>query len=95
MEEIHLGIIEDKPTIRESLVSYFEENPTIKIQLVASSVELFLEKVVEHCLAVGLERRLQGKFKGYPYRKDEREKEIRKHYVLYFFQIKGFDAALA
>ena len=47
MEEIRLGIIEDKPTIRESLVSYFEENPTIQIQLVASSVELFLEKIVE------------------------------------------------
>ena len=44
MENIKLGIVEDDPVIRESLVKYFSENPTISLKLVGGSVEDFLEK---------------------------------------------------
>lgn len=44
METIKLCIVEDDPVIRESLENYFGINPAIQIQLVAGSVEDFLEK---------------------------------------------------
>jgi len=45
MEAIQLCIIEDDPVIRESLENYFGINPAIQINLIAGSVEEFLEKV--------------------------------------------------
>ncbi len=45
METIKLCIIDDDPIIRESLENYFGINPAIQIQLIADSVEDFLEKV--------------------------------------------------
>lgn len=44
MEIIKLCIIEDDPVIRESLKTYFEINRAIEINLIAGSVEDFLEK---------------------------------------------------
>lgn len=42
MEMIKLGIIEDDPTIRESLESYLSINRAIKITIISNSVEEFL-----------------------------------------------------
>ncbi len=47
METIKLCIVEDDPIIRESLENYFEINPAIQINLIAGSVEEFLEKAAE------------------------------------------------
>lgn len=44
MEIINLCIIEDDPLIRESLEKYFGINKAIQINLIAGSVEDFLEK---------------------------------------------------
>ena len=44
MELIKLCIIEDDPIIQESLEKYFEIHSAIQIQLIAGSVEDFLEK---------------------------------------------------
>lgn len=44
METIKLCIIEDDAVIRESLENYFGVNPSIKINLVAHSMEDFFEK---------------------------------------------------
>jgi len=48
MENIQLGIIEDRPVIRESLEKYFTAHPAITVNMVAVSVEDFLEKVGSH-----------------------------------------------
>ncbi len=45
MSNIQLGIVEDDQIIRESLVSYMNDSLSIKVQLVAQSVEDFLESV--------------------------------------------------
>lgn len=42
MEQVRLAIIEDDPVIRESLESFLGANPTIEIQFVADSVEVFI-----------------------------------------------------
>jgi len=47
METIKLCIIEDDRVIRESLTQYFGLNPAIRINLVATSVEDFLDQVKE------------------------------------------------
>lgn len=47
MENINLCLIEDEPVIRESLQSYLGVNPAISINLVATSVEDFLEQVTK------------------------------------------------
>lgn len=47
MENINLCLIEDEPVIRESLQGYFEANPAISVNLVATSVEDFLEQVTK------------------------------------------------
>lgn len=44
MEKIKLGIIEDDPVIRESLINYLGINTGIEIKTVANSVEDFLEQ---------------------------------------------------
>ena len=44
MENIHLGIIEDDPVIRESLETYLGAHPALQFSIVAGSVEEFLEK---------------------------------------------------
>jgi DNA-binding NarL/FixJ family response regulator len=44
MEQINLAIIEDDPLIRESLEGYLGANTAISINVVAGSVEDFLEK---------------------------------------------------
>lgn len=44
MENIHLGIIEDDPVIRESLETYLGAHPALQFSIVAGSVEAFLEK---------------------------------------------------
>ncbi|MEO0733541.1 MAG: response regulator transcription factor [Bacteroidota bacterium] len=45
MEQINLCLIEDEPVIRESLQSFFSVHPAISINLVADSVEDFLQQV--------------------------------------------------
>lgn len=52
MESIKLCIIEDDPVIRESLENYLGVNRAIEIQLVAFSIEDFLEKAKQ---AIGLD----------------------------------------
>lgn len=47
MENINLCLIEDEPVIRESLQGYFGANPAISVNLVATSVEDFLEQVTK------------------------------------------------
>jgi len=47
MEMIKLCMMEDDPVIRESLVSYFYAHPAIEPQLVAVSIEDFLEKAAK------------------------------------------------
>lgn len=42
MKPIHLAIIEDDPVIKDSLTTYLEANPRLKIEFVCSSVEDFL-----------------------------------------------------
>jgi len=42
MESIHLAIIEDDPIIRESLESFLEVNPSIQLEYIADSVEVFI-----------------------------------------------------
>lgn len=44
MEKIHLAIVEDDKVIRESLVKYMSDHPSIKIQIAAGSMEHFLEE---------------------------------------------------
>ena len=44
MENIHLAIVEDDPVIQESLSNYLSVNPSVQVQLIAGSVEEFLEK---------------------------------------------------
>lgn len=44
METIYLAIVEDDPVIRESLESYLGEHPSVRIQIVADSMEAFFEK---------------------------------------------------
>ena len=44
MENIHLGIIEDDPVIRESLEAYLGAHPALQFSMVADSVEDFFEK---------------------------------------------------
>ena len=43
MENIKLAIVEDDPVIRESLENYLGINPAIQIELIAESVEDFLD----------------------------------------------------
>ena len=45
MEIIQLCIIEDRPVIRESLEKYFGAHPAIEVQLVAQSIEDFLDQM--------------------------------------------------
>lgn len=45
MEVIQLCIVEDRPVIRESLEKYFGAHPAIDVNLVAISIENFLEQV--------------------------------------------------
>lgn len=42
MKPIHLAIVEDDPVIKDSLTTYLEANPRLKIEFVCSSVEDFL-----------------------------------------------------
>lgn len=47
MEIIKLGIVEDEPVIRESLISFFGEHTAIDISIVGNSVEDFISKAKE------------------------------------------------
>lgn len=42
MESVHLAIIEDDPIIRESLESFLGINPSIQLEYIADSVEVFI-----------------------------------------------------
>ncbi|MFC0603132.1 response regulator [Winogradskyella pulchriflava] len=42
MKPIHLAIVEDDPVIKDSLTTYLEANPRLKIEFVCTSVEDFL-----------------------------------------------------
>ncbi|MFK8008627.1 MAG: response regulator [Saprospiraceae bacterium] len=44
MEEINLAIVEDDAVIKESLETFMQVHPTIKLTLSVTSVEAFLEK---------------------------------------------------
>ena len=43
MQPIYLAIIEDEPLVRKSLYTYLTEHPSIDIQLMADSIEEFLQ----------------------------------------------------
>ncbi|AEE50416.1 response regulator [Haliscomenobacter hydrossis] len=45
MEKINLAIVEDDPLIRESLENFLTEHPSLKIGLIAKSMEEFLEAI--------------------------------------------------
>ena len=45
MEKINLAIVEDDPLIRESLENFLTEHPSVKIGLIAKSMEEFLEAI--------------------------------------------------
>jgi len=47
MEIIQLCIVEDRPVIRQSLTKYFSTHRAIEVNLVANSIEDFLEQVKE------------------------------------------------
>lgn len=42
MESVNLAIIEDDPVVRESLESYLGNNPSIQLEYIADSVEVFI-----------------------------------------------------
>lgn len=44
MENIRLGIVEDGPVIRENVLIFLREHPSIQIDCVAESIEDFLEQ---------------------------------------------------
>ncbi len=46
MKTITLAIVEDDPTVRESLQTFFGDNPQFDLQLVESSVEGFIKALV-------------------------------------------------
>lgn len=47
MKSITLAIVEDDPTVRESLQTFFDNNPQFDLQLVESSVEAFIKALTD------------------------------------------------
>ncbi|MBK9491334.1 MAG: response regulator transcription factor [Haliscomenobacter sp.] len=47
MEKINLAIVEDDPLIRESLENFLTEHPSVKIRLIAKSMEEFLAAITD------------------------------------------------